>query len=253
MLPPPFADIHPALFVVFGLGALLSIVATIWFLIVGFQEHILWGLGMLVCGFTHFAFLIVHFKKAWMPMLLSLFAAGVMLVPTVIIAVKLGEAQALADAKAHPDGHAAPAPARQLDPFEVPAPDEAPTPTKSITLTGLEREDYAKLARSKKWTAIQWANPDVTDDDLEVLHGMAELRELDLSGTQVTDEGLHAIEGCEKLEVLKLARTGVTEAGFREHVLPIETLTTLDIRGSKVPKKVGREWKAAAPGRTLLQ
>ena len=93
----------------------------------------------------------------------------------------------------------------------------------------------------------------MTDADLEVLHGFAELRELDLSDTQVTDEGLHAIEACDKLEVLKLAGTAVTDEGFREHVLPIETLILLDIRRTEISKKAGREWKAAAPGRKLLQ
>ena len=253
MMPQPFADIHPALFAMLAVGALLSMVATIWFLIVGFQEHVLWGLGMLFCGFVHFAFLIVHFKKAWMPTLLALLALVVMGIPTVVIVAKLVDAQIEAEAQAHPGWQAAPPPVGRPDPFEVPAPDEAPAPTKAITLTGADREDYTKLARSKKWTAIEWANADVTDDDLEVLHGMAELRELDLSGTQVTDDGLHAIEGCDKLEVLKLARTAVTEEGFREHVLPIETLMTLDLRGTKVPKKLGREWEKAVAGRKVTQ
>ena len=254
MLPPPFADIHPALFAVLAVGALLSTVAAIWFLVVGFQEHVLWGLGMLFCGcgFVHFAFLIVHFKKAWMPTLLALLALVVTGIPTAVVVAKLVDAEIEAEAQAHPGWQPAP-PVGRPDPFDVPPPDEAPAPAKSISLTGADREDYAKLARSKQWTAIEWANADVTDDDLEVLHGMAELRELDLSGTQVTDDGLHAIEACDKLEVLKLARTAVTEEGFREHVLPIETLMTLDLRGTKVPKKLGREWEKAVAGRKVTQ
>ncbi len=275
MLPPPFADVHPALFAMLAFGALLSIVGSIWFLVVGFKEHVLWGLGMLCCNVTQFVFLIVHFDKAWRPALLSLFAAGVMAVPTVAIVIQLNAAQAEMQAKAAEqeaqraaqaakeaaERPATPPVADPVDPPRVELPTDpveppAPTvkvPAKVLTLTGSKRTAYAKLKESKAWTAIRWANADVTDDDLEVLHGLTELLELDLSDTQVTDEGLHALEDSDKLAVLKLARTAVTEEGFREHVLPIESLTTLDIRGTKIPKKSGREWKAAAPGRTLLQ
>ena len=243
----PFPDIHPAFFVMLAVGGLISMVAAIWFLIVGFQEHVLWGVGMLFCGFTHFVFLLVHFKKAWKPALLQLFAAVVIAVPLVAIVAKLNEIQTTAAEQS------VPAPPKRVDPLDPAAADEVPATERRITLTGATRDEYAKLGKTKAWAVIQWANADVTDDDLEALHGMTELRELDLSGAQVTDDGLHAVEDCEKLEVLRLARTAVTEEGFREHVLPIETLTTLDIRGTKIPKKVGQEWKAARPGRKLLQ
>ena len=283
MLPPPFQDISPALVALYGFGLLLSMAAGIWFLVVGFKEHVLWGLAMLCgCGFGQLAFLIVHFKKAWMPMLLSLTGTVFMVVPTGIAVTKLQAAQAQMEAQAAEQeaqraakeaaDRAANPPV--ADPVETPAPDVAPDPVeppapptpgpkprppivsvggKTVILTGAKREAYAKLAGSKEWTAIHWANPDVTDADLEVLHGMTALRLLDLANTQVTDEGLHALEDAVKLEVLNLAGTAVTEEGFREHVLPIKTLILLDIRRTEIPKKAGREWKAAAKGRTLLQ
>ena len=246
--PMPFPDIHPAFFVIFAVGVLVSLVATIWFLVVGFQEHIAWGLGMLFFGsLVEFVFLLAQFKKAWKPALLRL--TGVALVGVALIAfvVKLNEVQTTAAEQN------VPAPPKRVDPLDPAAADAIPATERRITLTGATREEYAKLGKTKAWAFIQWANADVTDDDLEALHGMTELRELDLSGTQVTDDGLHAVEDCEKLEVLRLARTAITEEGFREHVEPIETLMTLDIRGTKIPKKVGVEWKAARAGRKLLQ
>lgn len=286
MFPPPFQDVPPALVALYLLGLLLSLGAGIWFLVVGFKQDVLWGLAMLCgCGFGQLAFLIVHFQKAWKPALLALTGTMFMLVPAGIIGTQLGatvaemqakaaeqEAQRAAKAAQEAAQEAAVRAANPVAetpvPVEPTVPDEptvkptppvkptAPTakaPTTNITLTGAKRSAYKQLLLSKAWTVIRWANADVTDADLEVLHGFAELRELDLSNTQVTDEGLHAIEACDKLEVLKLNGTAVTEEGFREHVLPIETLTTLDIRGTKIPKKVGREWKAAAEGRTLQQ
>lgn len=236
-----FQDIDPVMLALFGLGAVLAIVSTIWFLVVGFRQHVLWGVAMLLgCGFAHFAFLIVHFKKAWAPTLLAIVATVLMMVPAVLVAMKLNELQVTGVEQ------------RVQVPGD-PADPSAGVTEQRITLTGAKREEYAKLGKSKKWAVIQWANKDVTDDDVEALHGMTELRELDLSDSQVTDEGLHAIEGSDKLGILRLARTAVTEAGFKEHVEPMAALMELDLRGTKVPAKVGREWKAKVPGRKLLQ
>jgi internalin A len=48
------------------------------------------------------------------------------------------------------------------------------------------------------------------------LHGLTELRWLDLSSTQVTDAGLVHLHGLTRLQDLNLGRTQVTDAGVAE-------------------------------------
>lgn len=122
-----------------------------------------------------------------------------------------------------------------------------------LTLTGWDRHDYSLIAESKDAIVLQIANPDVTDETLQYLKGMAQLRELDLNNTQITDAGLPVLAQLPALRELRLARTRITDQGFREHLLPKESLLSLDMTGTSVASKTLREWKSAKPERKYLK
>jgi hypothetical protein len=91
------------------------------------------------------------------------------------------------------------------------------------------------------------ANPDVTDQTLELLDGMDKLYEIDLSRTQVTDAGLRRLTALPRLRILRLRGTQVTDAGFREHLANKESLEQVDLQETQVASNTLREWKAQKP------
>jgi len=221
-----------------GIGLLLGAIASIWLLVRAFGAGIGWGLAvLLVPVFGHVVFFFAHFKKAIWPTLLMLLGMCLIAAPAVFLFLKGKEVSKDA--------------VIQSVPAKTNAAPGADEPELRLTLTAAKREDYAQLKSNKSFAVIQWANKDVTDDDSELLHGMVKLRELDLNDTAITDEALHVLEDMPKLEILRLARTKITEAGFKEHIEPMDTLMELDLRGTKVPAKSARDWKAAKPGRKL--
>ena len=52
-------------------GSVLSIIGSIWFLIVTFQESVLWGLGCMLIPFVSLFFLVAHWEDAASPFWLS--------------------------------------------------------------------------------------------------------------------------------------------------------------------------------------
>ena len=56
-------------------GAVMAIIGSIWFLVVAFQESVLWGLGCLIFGPVGLVFLIMHWDVAGKPFLLQLAGA----------------------------------------------------------------------------------------------------------------------------------------------------------------------------------
>jgi len=57
---------------VFVAGLVVSAVGTLWFLLTAFRESILWGLACLLLPFVSAIFLIVHWREAGKPFLVSL-------------------------------------------------------------------------------------------------------------------------------------------------------------------------------------
>ncbi len=55
------------------LGVLFILVGSLWFIIVAFRVHILWGLGCLLIPFVSLFFLFFHWRAAAKPFLLSVF------------------------------------------------------------------------------------------------------------------------------------------------------------------------------------
>ena len=68
------------------------------------------------------------------------------------------------------------------------------------------------------------ANPDVTDQTLEMIKGMDKLKELDLNDTQVTDAGLRMLKDLPALNTLRLKNTRITDKGFQEELAGKESL-----------------------------
>jgi hypothetical protein len=122
-----------------------------------------------------------------------------------------------------------------------------------ITLTGWDRHDYSVLRARPQTVVLQMANPDVTDETLDFLKGMTQLRELDLSGSQIDDDGLRRLASLTALRSLRLMDTKITDKGFQDWLAPRESLRQLDLRGTQVSRETGRAWRAARPGRRLLQ
>lgn len=220
-----------------GIGALLMAIGHVWLAVRAFGVSTFQGVMTLLIPGASILFFLVHSRRVLSPVLLGLFGAVLYGGPIVYTINK---------------------PPKVQDTIAVQQKTVTDQVTgeksveESVTLTGAKREEYAKLKTSKNWSVIQWANKDVTDKDTEMLHGMEKVRELDLSDTDITDEALHVLEDMPKLTVLKLARTKITEAAFNEHIKPIESLMELDVRGTKIPGKLIRDWKAAKDGRKAI-
>ena len=50
-----------------GLGVIVSLIGSIWFLVVAFRESVLWGLGCLLLSPVSLIFLILHFGDSIKP------------------------------------------------------------------------------------------------------------------------------------------------------------------------------------------
>lgn len=122
-----------------------------------------------------------------------------------------------------------------------------------LALTGAKPSEYEVLRTKRSAAVLKWANPDVTDDHVELLRGMPNLREVDLNSSQVTDRSLELLAALPKLESLRLLGTRITDDGFRKHLMPLPNLRRLDLTNTAVKGPTAREWKAAAPGREVLR
>jgi hypothetical protein len=122
-----------------------------------------------------------------------------------------------------------------------------------ITLTGWDRNDYTFLGSKHDVTVLQMANPDVTDQTLELLKGMNNLKELDLNDTHVTDAGLKLLKDLPALDTLRLKNTAITDQGFRESLAMKESLRRLDLTGTQVSQETAQAWRQAKDKRQVLR
>jgi hypothetical protein len=210
----------------FYAGALLSVLGVLWLLIAAFRQRVLWGLASLfVVPLLFFALL--HRRKALWPvvlLLLGLATTGAAVgLAAYAVSVDLGPRARLVDGELH------------------------------LTLTGWDGKDYSVLKTKPEAVVLQMANADVTDQTLEYLRPMSQLRELDLSETQVTDKGLAILKELPHLQELKLRNVKITDAGFQEFLVPRESLQRLDLRGTDVSADAVKAWREAKSGRRALR
>jgi hypothetical protein len=118
---------------------------------------------------------------------------------------------------------------------------------RALNLTGWDRQGYAILAEKPDVAILEMGNPDVTDETLDLLVGLPNLRELTLNDTAVTDAGLATLSRLPKLESLRIARTKITPEGVQRFLdAPPPQLRQIDVSGNEVPTVILRRWKNAA-------
>jgi hypothetical protein len=197
-----------AVYILLG-GLLLVVIGYIWLIVRGFHTRWFWGLGLIfLAPIFFFLYIFRHQNRASLPLFVMLVGAGVAVTPFAINFynshfIRLGPRERVVDGELH------------------------------ITLTGWDRDDYTILRSRPDTALLQMANPDVTDETLQNLQGMAWLRELDLNNTQVTDEGLLILKKLPNLQTLRLSKTKITDEGFREHLAPLDSLLEVDLRGTE--------------------
>jgi hypothetical protein len=205
------------LFGLMAAGAILALIGFVWLIIRAWKVHWAWGLGSLVLMPVAIVFVLLHLRRSVAPVLLMLLGGGLCVAPTVYNLVRGPQVQTTAE-------------------IETKGNEER------ITLTGATRDEYEKL-RGGSFAVVQWANADVTDDDAELLRGMAALREVDLNATQITDRTLQLLAELPNLEVVRVANTQASAEGVITHLLPLPKLRELDVRGLKVPRAILQQWK----------
>src|SRR5262245_44026411 len=210
-------------FAILVAGACLFAVGFLWFVARAFHTGTTWGFVALIPG-VNLLFPIRHFRQAAAPLVLILIGGLVCATPYAVNAI-VGER------------------------VSTEAQIEEKKGEERITLTRADPAQYAILRDKKTFAVIQWANADVTDEHVEMLRGMNELRELDLNTAAITDKSLAVIATLPKLESLHIGCPGITDEGFRQHILPLANLMKLDLTGSKVKRSTASEWTNAKPGR----
>jgi eukaryotic-like serine/threonine-protein kinase len=110
-------------------------------------------------------------------------------------------------------------------------------------------DSFAKLpAGTFKVTRLAMVNQQsvLTDDDLPVLRGLAELASLNLNNTQISDRGIESLIGLAKLKNLTLINTQIGDSGL-EPLKSLTSLATLNLRRTKVTASGIAGLQAALP------
>lgn len=209
----------------YGAGAALLLAGLIWLLIIAFRQGVFWGLTIWFPPVA-LAFLVRHFRKAFLPGLLFLLGILVVSIPPTysrLAPVDLGPLERIVDGD------------------------------RSVTLTNWDRTDYGILLAKTDTVILQMANGDVTDATILPLASYPRLRELDLNNTQITDASLELLAKLPALKSLKLKGTKITDEGFQRTLAPIDRLEAIDLRDTGVTKETADTWKKAKPNRRVLR
>jgi hypothetical protein len=207
-----------------GLAAM--IVGWFWMLIRAFRHHLGSGLAILVLPPLAVLFGLRHWRKGLAP--LTWIAVGFLLTAfppaySLLVPIDLGPRETIVNGQRH------------------------------ITLTGWDRKDYGLLGSKNDVVVLQMANPDVTDQTLDKLKGMNELKDLDLNDTQITDAGLKVLKELPALSSLRLKNTKITDQGFQDALGGKESLMQLDLTGTGVSHETVKAWREAKSGRRAMR
>lgn len=74
-------------FALLALGGVISIVGSVWFLIVAFQESVLWGLVVLFFPLASLVFLFVHADRAFAPFLVQIWGVAMVFLGAFVLGV----------------------------------------------------------------------------------------------------------------------------------------------------------------------
>jgi Leucine-rich repeat (LRR) protein len=221
------------------LGGVLVVLGYLLILGAAFRYHLGWGFSVLLFPPTAFVFASRQFLRSLGGVLVILLGLVVAVAPIVInkfhlIDVELKPTEKDVENTIVVDGKKV----VQKEP--------------TLTVTGLKDFDYATLKEKPYLEVLQMANEDVTDQTLENLKGLTNLRELDLNNTQITDEGLKILNELPELKILRLKNTKITDEGFRQFLLQKESLEQLNLDKTSVTRKTCDEWKKAKDGRRVI-
>lgn len=209
-------------------GVVLSTIAWIWLLVLAFRTRLWWGLVTFFFAPMMLVFALAFWSKTR--------RASILLVAGLLVAAVPFAVNAVQDRFVGRGVHASLVNGEQ-----------------HVTLTGWDQKDYGVLQAFPDVVVLQMANPDVTDQTLEILRDFQKLRELDLNETAITDAGLSVLSTLPNLQSLRLKNTKITDEGFQQYLASKETLTQLDLRGTEVLAKSLRAWKNAQLGREYLK
>jgi hypothetical protein len=208
-------------------GLVLGALGYLWLVTAAFKVSKPWGFGVLFFPPLALVFIPSHFRKSAAPLVVLLISGVLLGVPYAV--------------NYYTEKFMPRNPREKMVNGEL-----------HITLTHWDRTDYSFLENKPQTVVLQMANPNVTDETLNYIRGMNQLREMDLNDTNVTDEGLAILAALPRLEELRLARTKITDEGFRKYLADKESLRKLDLTGTKVKGKTKRDWKNAKAGREYL-
>jgi len=104
--------------------------------------------------------------------------------------------------------------------------------------------------RRLKYGSLDLSGTSVKNEDLAVLKGNLDIRELLLSATEISDEGLQYLSGLTQLKYLALNRTNVADEGLK-HLSGLTRLHTLWLDETKVTKKGVDKLQKALPVCTI--
>lgn len=208
-------------------GAVLFFLGWIWLIVSGFLVGTAWGIALLF-GIPALVFVPIHWRRALPPVLLSLLGVTVFAFP---LAMNIINREATIDLgeREYEDSKGI-----------------------LINLTKWNKTDYSFLPQKKDTATLLMANPDVTDETVQLLKGFDKLKKLDLSNTSISDDSLSVLMELPQLTELNLRKTKITDAGFENFVRNMPALQKLNLQGTEVTRELALQWKNEDKARRLI-
>jgi hypothetical protein len=231
-------------------GLALLLVGWAALVVKAFRQSAGWGLLCLIPPLFLF-FILLRPRKAWLPaviMLVGILTGAGPLIANRLLPVDLGPRENLVngDLEITLTGW------DNSEPTGIGVVSRRLSRWLNRTANGWDRRDYSLLQTRTEVVYLQMANADVTDETLDYLRGLRNLRRLDLSDSQITDDGLQALQDLPALDTLYIKRTAVTDRGVRDYLLSLQSLKRLDLSGTDTTPEARKAWREAVPGRMTI-
>ena len=107
-------------------------------------------------------------------------------------------------------------------------------------------EGLEHIARLSELRVLNLSGTEVTDSGMRTLQRCSKLQKLYLAGTAISDEGLKSLSGLKTLSVLDLSETQITDSGLRS-LFGLESLVQVDFLGANVSQAALDDLKAHCP------
>lgn len=127
----------------------------------------------------------------------------------------------------------------------------APRRVRAIPLVGGMISDLLYKYGVVEFSGILAIGDPVEDDDLRVLSGYSNLRDITLEGSKVTDKGVRYLTDVPNLEWVNVSKCPITDACLQD-LMRIERLSTLFIEETQISRTGASLLKAAFPDGTVF-